>query len=87
MSRQADSAGAGIELDDIQGLLRFGFKHHTEAVFLLLRVRDAAAARQWLGHVQLTSAVSLDSLPQTVLQVALTSAGMRARALMSATGG
>jgi deferrochelatase/peroxidase EfeB len=78
MSAHADSAGAGIELDDIQGLLRFGFKHHTEAVFLLLRMKDAAAARQWLGHVQVTSSVSLDPLPKTVLQIALTSAGMRA---------
>jgi deferrochelatase/peroxidase EfeB len=77
MSAHADT-GAGIELDDIQGLVRFGFKHHTEAVFLLLQVTDAAAARQWFGHVQVTSSVSLDPLPKTVLQVALTSAGMRA---------
>ncbi|MDB6157365.1 MAG: hypothetical protein JWO04_1071 [Gammaproteobacteria bacterium] len=78
MSAHADVAGAGIELDDIQGLLRFGFKHHTEAVFLLLQVTDAAAARQWLGNVQVTSSVSVDPLPKTVLQVALTGAGMRA---------
>jgi len=78
MSAHADSTGPGIGLDDIQGLLRFCFKHHTEAVFLLLKVRDAAAARQWLGQVQVTSSVSLDPLPKTVLQVALTSAGMRA---------
>jgi len=64
MSAHADTVGAGIELDDIQGLLRFGFKHHTEAMFLLLRVRDAAAARQWLGQVQVTSSVSLDPLPR-----------------------
>ncbi len=78
MSAHTTTAGAGIELDDIQGLLRFGFKHHTEAVFLLLKVRDAAAARQWLGQVPVTSSISLDPPPRTVLQVALTSAGMRA---------
>ncbi|MFL6604214.1 MAG: peroxidase [Steroidobacteraceae bacterium] len=78
MSAHADTVGAGIDLDDIQGLLRFGFKHHTEAMFLLLRVRDAAAAREWLGHVPVTSSVSQDPLPRTVLQVALSSAGMRA---------
>jgi deferrochelatase/peroxidase EfeB len=78
MSAHADITGAGIELDDIQGLLRFGFKHHTEAVFLLLQVRDAAAARRWLAQVEVTSSVSRDPLPTTVLQVALTSAGMRA---------
>src|SRR5882724_7365312 len=72
MSAHTTTAGAGIELDDIQGLLRFGFKHHTEAVFLLLKVRDAAAARQWLGQVPVTSSISLDPPPRTVLQVALT---------------
>jgi deferrochelatase/peroxidase EfeB len=78
MSAPADIAGAGVELDDIQGLLRFGFKHHTEAVFLLFQVKDAAAARHWLGYVPVTSSVSLDPLPTTVLQVALSSAGLRA---------
>jgi len=75
-SRAAD-AGA-VDLADIQGLLRFGFKHHTEALILLLRVKDAAAARSWLGQVQVTSAVTLDPVPPTALQVALTRAGMAA---------
>ena len=66
------------ELADIQGLLRFGFKHHTEALILLLRVKDAAAARGWLGQVQVTSAVTLDPVPPIALQVALTRAGMAA---------
>jgi len=78
MSASTVAAGTGIELDDIQGLLRFGFKHHTEAVFLLLQVKDAAAACQWLGQVPLTNSVSLDPIPTTVVQVALSSAGMRA---------
>ena len=78
MSKHSTTSGPHGELDDIQGLLRFGFKHHTEAVFLLLRVKDAAAARKWLGQVQVTSAVSLDPPPGTVLQVALTRAGMDA---------
>jgi len=73
------AAGAGpVDLDDIQGLLRFGFKHHTEALILLLRVKDAAAARSWLAQVQVTSAVTLDPVPPTALQVALTRAGMAA---------
>ncbi len=78
MNARGDNAGSGVELDDIQGLLRFGFKHHTEAVFLLLRVKDPAAARQWLGQARVTSAVSLEPPPTTVLQVALTRAGMQA---------
>ncbi len=66
------------ELDDIQGLVRFGYKHLTEACFLLLRVKDAAAARAWLARAPVTSAVSADPLPQTALHVAFTSEGLRA---------
>jgi len=64
--------------DDIQGLVRFAFKHHTEAVFLLLRVRDVPAARAWLAGVSVTSAVEMNPLPDSALQIALTSAGLRA---------
>ena len=67
-----------MELDDVQGLVRFGYKHLTEASFLLLRVKDAAAARDWLARAPVTSAVSVDPLPQTALHVALTSEGLRA---------
>jgi deferrochelatase/peroxidase EfeB len=65
-----------MEFDDIQGLLRFAYKHHTEARFLLLRVTNAAAARDWLASVPVANAVELDKLPQTVLQIALTYEGM-----------
>ncbi len=78
MSPHGDRVGSAADLADIQGLLRFGFKHHTEAVFLLLRVKDTAAARRWLAQAQVTSAVSLDPVPGTALQVALTRAGMSA---------
>ena len=64
--------------DDIQGLVRFAFKHHTEAVFLLLRVRDVPAARAWLAGVSVTSAVEMNPLPDSALQIAVTSAGLRA---------
>ena len=78
----AETAMSGVELDDIQGLLRWGFGRHTEAVFLLLRVKDAGAARQWLRRLEPTSSVraraSLGAVPDTLLQVALTSDGMRA---------
>ena len=67
-----------MELDDVQGLVRFGYKHLTEACFLLLRVKDAAAARAWLARAPVTSAVSADPLPQTALHVAFTSEGLRA---------
>jgi deferrochelatase/peroxidase EfeB len=67
-----------VEFDDIQGLVRFGFKHHTEAVFLLLRVKDPAAARQWLAAAPVASAVTQEPPPPTVLQLAFTYAGLRA---------
>jgi len=84
---RAASAGPA-DLEDIQGLLRFGFKHHTEALILLLRVKDAAAARGWLGQVRVTSALTLDPVPPTALQVALTRTGMAALGVASdAVGG
>jgi len=67
-----------VELNDVQGLVRFGYRHLTEACFLLLRVRDPAAARAWLARAPVTSAVNADPLPETALQVALTSEGLRA---------
>jgi Dyp-type peroxidase family len=67
-----------VELDDIQGLVRFAYKHHTEAIFLLLRVRDPAAARQWIAAAPVASAVTQQPLPPTVLQLAFTYSGLRA---------
>jgi deferrochelatase/peroxidase EfeB len=72
------------DLNDIQALLRAGFATLTEAAFLLLRVVDAAAARRWLGAAQVTSAGDLGTRRDSVLQVALTAAGMRALAIPEA---
>ncbi len=68
----------GIEWDDIQGLLRFGYKHHTEACFLLLQVKHPAKARAWLASAPVTSAVTTEPPPAAVLQLALTIQGLRA---------
>ena len=46
-----------VELGDVQGLVRFGYRHLTEACFLLLRVSDPAAARAWLAQAPVTSAI------------------------------
>jgi len=69
---------SGVDSGDIQGLVRFGFKHHTEAVFLLLRVREARAARAWLAGVSVTSAVEMSPPPDSAVQIAFTSEGLRA---------
>ncbi len=48
MNAQPQAQMTPVELDDIQGLVRFGYKHHTEACFLLLRVKDREPrARGW----------------------------------------
>jgi hypothetical protein len=70
---------ASIDLTDVQGLVRFGYKHHTEACYLLLRIRDAAAARAWCAAAQVATANDRPS--DAVLQVAFTFPGLRALGL------
>ncbi len=72
------TTAALVELDDIQGLLRFGYKHHTQASFLLLRVTNREQARAWLATASVTSAATIAPPPPTVLQVAISSEGLRA---------
>ena len=67
-----------VDLGDVQGLLRFGYGRHTEACFLLLRVKDRDAARAWLAAAPVASAAAAEPPPATVLQLALTGAGLRA---------
>jgi deferrochelatase/peroxidase EfeB len=62
----------------MQALLRFGFKHLTQASFLLMRIRNREAARAWLATAPVASAVTSKPPPTTALQVALTSEGLRA---------
>ena len=72
------STALPVELGDIQGLVRFGYKHHTEASFLLLRVRDREAARRWLAAVPVSTAEAIEPPPDTALQVAFSGEGLRA---------
>ena len=37
-----------FEFDDLQALLRFGHGKLTDTCFMLLKIADVAAARQWL---------------------------------------
>lgn len=71
------SQGRPVELDDVQGLVRSGYGG-LAACFLLLRVKDPAAARAWLARAPVTSAVRTDRLHEQVLHVAFTSEGLRA---------
>jgi deferrochelatase/peroxidase EfeB len=67
---------AEVAFDDIQGLVRFGHGHLSEAAFLLLRIEDAAAACAWLASAPVTSAKDSHPLPDTALQIAFTSGGL-----------
>jgi deferrochelatase/peroxidase EfeB len=64
------------EFADIQGLLRSGYANLTQACYLLLRVADRAAARDWLAAAPVTSAAERQA--STLLQVALSVGGLRA---------
>ncbi|SEA03262.1 hypothetical protein [Variovorax sp. YR216] len=67
-----------VDYEDIQGIVRFGYKRMTQAVFLLLRVTNADAARTWLANARVTSAMTQEPPPTTALQIAFTSGGLRA---------
>ncbi|MEJ8853899.1 hypothetical protein WKW79_04935 [Variovorax robiniae] len=67
-----------VDLDDIQGLVAFGYGKLREACFLLLDVRDKEAARAWLSRCEVSNAVKREAAPTTALQVALSCPGLRA---------
>jgi len=67
-----------VDLTDVQALVAHGFRHHTEAVFLVVRVRDRAAACACLARLDLASAAPVASTPDTLLQLALSAPGLAA---------
>jgi deferrochelatase/peroxidase EfeB len=71
------NAALPAEADDIQALLRSGFVKLVEAAFLLLNVRDQAAARSWLRQAPVTTIADLKEYQQTALQVAISANGLR----------
>ena len=74
------AAPSRVEVDytDVQGMVRYGFAQMTEAVYLLLNVRDADAARTWLAQAPVTTALERDPVPATALQVGFTRQGLEA---------
>ena len=69
---------AAVDYGDVQGLVRYGYAHMTEARFLLLRIKDPRAARAWLRAAPVTPATRTVPRPATALQVALTREGLEA---------
>ena len=70
--------GSHIAFDDMQVLLRFGNGRLTESAFLLLGIRHAGAARQWLRSAPISNAVAKDPPPDTALQIAFSAQGLAA---------
>jgi deferrochelatase/peroxidase EfeB len=66
-----------VDYRDIQGLVRFGHDHMTEASFHLVEIADVEAARVWLANAAVTTAVECVTLPNRALQVAFTYEGLR----------
>ncbi|HSQ28407.1 MAG TPA: hypothetical protein VLN49_01070 [Gemmatimonadaceae bacterium] len=67
-----------VDYRDVQGLVRFGYRHMTEAMYVLVRVKDARAARVWLRSAPITSAVTMTPPPSAALHIAFTAPGFQA---------
>lgn len=65
-----------VDYGDVQGLVRFAYAHMTEACYLLVRIRSASAARDWMRDAPFTSAIKLVPRPKTALQLAFTRPGL-----------
>jgi Dyp-type peroxidase family len=65
-------------LEAIQGnvLQGYSLKEHPVAAYAWMRFTDAAAARRWLGALDVTTAAPWDQKPVTTRNVALTAAGL-----------
>ncbi len=69
--------GVPVQYEDVQGIVRFGYKRLTEACYVLLRIADPDAARAWLRAAPVADASDKQPLPATALQVAFTATGLR----------
>jgi deferrochelatase/peroxidase EfeB len=67
-----------VDARDVQGLAAFGYGKLLEARYLLLRIRDAQAARAWIASAPVSTSEYRDPPPATALQIAFTPAGLRA---------
>jgi Dyp-type peroxidase family len=66
-----------MDYADIQGLVRFGYGHMTSASYVLVKIKDSAAAKTWLRATPVTSAVALKPPPKAALNIAFTAPGLR----------
>ena len=65
-----------LEIDDIQGIVLFGYGRLRSACYLLLRITDPAATRAWLGTLDLRSARFDPAATDRAINVAFSRAGL-----------
>ena len=67
-----------VDYEDVQGLLRFGYRQMTSASYALVRVKNTDAAKAWLRADRITNAVTQQPAPKTAMNIAFTASGLRA---------
>jgi Dyp-type peroxidase family len=70
-----------VDYADVQGLWRFGYGHVTSASYVLVNIKNPAAAKNWLRSAPVTNAVAVKPPPKTALNVAFTAPGLKALGL------
>ena len=65
-----------INLDDVQGIIRRGYGDMHHACFLLLHIRDPAAAGSWLGGLVGAITTGKEKPPEGRLNIAFTHEGL-----------
>ena len=68
--------GPTLDYRDVQGLVRFGYKHLKAARYVVLQVTNRAAAQAWLRQAPVTTAEFVQPPPPQALHIALTAAGL-----------
>ena len=67
-----------VDFSDVQGIVRYGYGALKDACFLLLRVKDRAAAQLWLRTAPVNDACERPTAPATALQIAFSARGLAA---------
>src|SRR6478672_5221290 len=74
-----------VDYADVQGLVRFGYGYMTSASYVLVRVKNADAAKAWLRSAPITTAAAVKPPPKTALNIAFTAPGLRALGISEST--
>src|SRR5260370_29909494 len=67
-----------IDYADVQGLVRFGYGQMTSASYVLVRVKNADAAKAWIRSAPVTTAVAQKLPPKAAMNIAFTAPGLKA---------